>query len=189
MAERQRERTIARARLARLVLETPAVGQQIEAALHAFNGEPGRPESFNELHELLESQPDRLSCWRTASREINYRRFSMSAPHAGMRVERPEVFGATHKLLETAPPAETDDRRPHRSIIRTGCCAPARLLPRCSGACRAPGTSDSLGRTATTPPAVVAEKIVSGQEALPRRWAVHGTTGYKLLPTISTASS
>ena len=28
---------------------------------------------------------------------------------------------------------------------------------------------------------VVAEKIVSGQEALPRRWAVHGTTGYNYL--------
>ena len=28
---------------------------------------------------------------------------------------------------------------------------------------------------------MVAEKILSGREALPRRWAVDGTTGYKYL--------
>src|SRR4029453_19025681 len=61
----------------------------------------GRPESFDGLHEMLESQPYRLSYWRTASHEINYRRFFDVNTLAGLRVERPEVFAATHKLLET----------------------------------------------------------------------------------------
>ncbi len=60
MAERQREKDVARTRLARLVAETPVVGEQIEVALQGFNGEPGKPASFDPLHELLESQPYRL---------------------------------------------------------------------------------------------------------------------------------
>ena len=65
----------------------------------AFNGEPGRPESFDALHELLESQAYRLSYWRTASHEINYRRFFDINTLAGLRVEDAEVFEQTHRLL------------------------------------------------------------------------------------------
>ena len=150
MAERQREKDVARARLARLVLETPAVGEQIEAALHTFNGEPGRPESFNELHELLESQPYRLSYWRTASHEINYRRFFDVNTLAGLRVERPEVFAATHKLLETLLQRRDDRRRPHRSSGRA--VRPGALLRDAPGACRTRLARRTLqgGRTATT---------------------------------------
>ena len=42
--------------LSRLVAETPVIGEQIELALRSFNGEPGRPETFDQLHELLQSQ-------------------------------------------------------------------------------------------------------------------------------------
>ena len=101
MAERQREKEVARTRLSRLVAETPVIGEQIELALRGFNGEPGRPETFDQLHELLQSQPYRLAYWRTASHEINYRRFFDVNTLAGLRVERPEVFAAVHKLLET----------------------------------------------------------------------------------------
>jgi len=100
MAERQREKEVARTRLSRLVAETPVIGEQIELALRSFNGEPGRPETFDQLHELLQSQPYRLAYWRTASHEINYRRFFDVNTLAGLRVERPEVFAAVHKLLE-----------------------------------------------------------------------------------------
>jgi len=181
MAERQREKDVARARLARLVLETPAVGQQIEAALHTFNGEPGRPESFNELHELLESQPYRLSYWRTASHEINYRRFFDVNTLAGLRVERPEVFGATHKLLETLLQQGTIDAV--RIDHPDGLFDPARYFEMLQElAVRAWHVEPSkAGEPPRRPLYVVAEKIVSGQEALPRRWAVHGTTGYNYL--------
>ena len=91
---------MARARLARLVTESPAVGEAIDVAVREVNGEAGRPESFDALHELLEAQAYRLSYWRTASHEINYRRFFDVNQLAGLRVEDPEVFAATHKLLE-----------------------------------------------------------------------------------------
>ena len=40
-----------------------------------------------------------LSYWRTASHEINYRRFFDINTLAGLRVEDPTVFEATHQLL------------------------------------------------------------------------------------------
>src|SRR5262249_30711380 len=75
IAERHREKEVARTRLERLVSEAPAVREGIESAIAQFNGTPGDSSSFDALHNLLEAQAYRLSYWRTASHEINYRRF------------------------------------------------------------------------------------------------------------------
>src|SRR5215218_6755184 len=100
MVVRQREKEVARGRLARLVAESEVVGRALEAAVAAFNGEAGRAESFDALHEMLEMQPYRLAYWRTASHEINYRRFFDINTLAGLRVEDPDVFAQTHQLLK-----------------------------------------------------------------------------------------
>ena len=181
MAERQREKEVARTRLSRLVAETPVIGEQIEVALRGFNGEPGKPETFDPLHELLESQPYRLAYWRTASHEINYRRFFDVNTLAGLRVERPEVFAAVHKLLETLLRDGIVDAV--RIDHPDGLFAPARYFEMLQElAAQAWGlerqTGDGRG---TRPLYVVAEKILSGQEPLPLRWALHGTTGYNYL--------
>jgi len=70
-----------------------------EAALRRYNGVPGEPRSFDALHELLEEQAYRLAYWRTASHEINYRRFFDVNTLAGLRVEDPDVFTSIHQLL------------------------------------------------------------------------------------------
>jgi len=181
MAERQREKEVARTRLSRLVAETPAVGEQIELALRGFNGEPGRPETFDPLHELLQSQPYRLAYWRTAAHEINYRRFFDVNTLAGVRVERPEVFAAIHKLLGTLLREGTVDAV--RIDHPDGLFAPARYFEMLQDlAAQAWGIERHTpdGRS-THPLYVVAEKILSGQEPLPPRWALHGTTGYNYL--------
>jgi (1->4)-alpha-D-glucan 1-alpha-D-glucosylmutase len=87
-----------KAELAR-VADEPSVLNAIEAAAAAQNGTPGLPESFRPLHELLEEQAYRLAYWRVASSEINYRRFFDINELAGLRMERSEVFEATHRLL------------------------------------------------------------------------------------------
>jgi (1->4)-alpha-D-glucan 1-alpha-D-glucosylmutase len=182
MAVRQREKEVARGRLGRLAAESEPVRQAIEAAIVQFNGEPGRADSFDELHELLESQPYRVAYWRTASHEINYRRFFDVNNLAGLRVEDPPVFEETHRLLASLL---ADGRLQGVRIDHPdGLFDPARyfsmlqdLAARAWNITRDPERDGRPDR----PLYVVAEKILSGHEQLPRRWAVHGTTGYNYL--------
>jgi (1->4)-alpha-D-glucan 1-alpha-D-glucosylmutase len=164
--ERQREKEVARARLTRLVAECPPVGEAIETALREVNGEAGRPESFDALHELLEAQVYRLAYWRTASHEINYRRFFDVNQLAGLRVEDPGVFAATHALLGDL--LASGFVHAVRVDHPDGLFDPATYF----AMLQALGGGDLY---------VLAEKILSAGEALPRGWRVAGTTGYDYL--------
>ena len=182
MAIRQREKEVARGRMGRLVAESGAVLKAIEAAVARFNGEPGHPESFDDLHELLESQPYRLAYWRTAASEINYRRFFDVNTLAGLRVEDPTVFEETHRLLASL--LSSDSVQAVRVDHPDGLFDPARyfsmlqdLAARSWNIGAEPDREGRPGRPLYVP----AEKILSGREELPRRWAVHGTTGYNYL--------
>jgi (1->4)-alpha-D-glucan 1-alpha-D-glucosylmutase len=182
IAEGRREKEVARGRVARLVAECPTVGMHIQQAVREFNGEPGKPETFDALHQLLESQPYRLSHWRTASHQINYRRFFDVNSLAGLRVENPEVFAAIHQLIGT--------------LLREGKVNALRI-DHPDGLFDPAGYFEMLQDLAASdwniqrkppdrgrpdrPLYVVAEKILSGGESLPTRWAIHGTTGYNYL--------
>ncbi len=185
IADRHREKEVARTRLARLVGEEGAVLEAIDAAIDAVNGTPGQPSSFDALHELLETQPYRLAYWRTASHEINYRRFFDINTLVGLRVEREEVFEATHQLLAQL----IADGKVHAVRIDhpDGLFDPAKYFTMLQQlAARALGltASNDLG-SVERPVYVVAEKILSGSERLPQRWAVHGTTGYNFLNDVN----
>src|SRR5829696_5652412 len=84
------------AELERLHDASPAERDEL---LAKYNGTAGQPRSFDALHELLEEQAYRLAYWRTASHEINYRRFFDVNTLAGLRVEDPDVFTSIHQLL------------------------------------------------------------------------------------------
>src|SRR5262249_15409619 len=99
VAERLRESRLARERLAKLMAAAPRSRQHVEDALGNINGELGRPESFDALHDLLEAQSYRLAYWKTAIHEINYRRFFDINQLGGLRMEDSAVFAATHSLV------------------------------------------------------------------------------------------
>ena len=99
IAERQREKEVARERLARLVSASGAIRDHIDASVRVANGSAGDRHSFDLLHTLLEHQAYRLAYWRTAVDEINYRRFFDINELVGLRMEAPEVFELTHRLL------------------------------------------------------------------------------------------
>src|SRR5205823_283361 len=99
IAERTREKEIIKRRLERRSQEAPQVQQAIDKTLAQINGRPGDARSFDKLDELLNAQSYRLAFWRVAAEEINYRRFFDVNDLAAIRVEVPEVFDATHKLL------------------------------------------------------------------------------------------
>ncbi len=183
IAERQREKEIARARLQRLCAEAPAIREAIDGSIARFNGTPGDPASFDQLHDLLEVQAYRLAYWRTASHEINYRRFFDINTLAGLRVENPEVFDATHHLLGSL--IRDGKVQAVRIDHPDGLFDPAGYFRRLQDLAASAWNIPPMPAAADAPPFkpiyVVAEKILSGTEHLPDGWAVHGTTGYNYL--------
>jgi len=87
------------ASLAELCAREPAVRAAIERRVARLNGTPGDDASFDALHGLLKAQPYRLAYWRVAGDEINYRRFFDVNALAALRMERDDVFEATHARI------------------------------------------------------------------------------------------
>src|SRR5208282_6015687 len=75
IAERHREKEIIKKRLFKLYVDSSGIKDHIDANVKIFNGSKGDPKSFDLLDGLLNAQIWRLSYWRVAMEEINYRRF------------------------------------------------------------------------------------------------------------------
>ena len=159
--EQARERAAEmKRRLARQARE-PAVAAAIESALARLNGRTGKPATFRSLHRLLEAQAYRIADWRVAAEEINYRRFFNINDLAGLRMESPEVFERTHRLVGDL--IERGDVQGLRIDHIDGLFDPRAYCER---------LQEGFG-----PLYVLVEKILAHYEALPD-WPVAGTTGY-----------
>ncbi len=172
--ERAREKEVAKARLEKLCTDYPEVLTAINHAVEVFHGQPSQPRSFDRLDNLVENQAYRLSYWRVAAEEINYRRFFDINQLAAIRVELPEVFDAVHNFLWQLIADEkiTGLRIDHPD----GLYNPREYFVRLQeGYARVTGQTlpdDKLGLY------LLAEKILSGSEELREDWPIHGTTGY-----------
>ncbi len=117
------------------------------------------------LPELLDAQHYRLVPWREAP---GYRRFFDVSSLIALRVEDPEVFEATHRVL--------------LSLVERGVLAGLRID-------HPDGLADPRGYLARlrdrAPVWTVAEKILVGDERLPADWACAGTTGYDALNRVT----
>jgi len=139
----------------------PAIACAIASALTRVNGRKGQPESFLGLHRLLEAQAYRIADWRVAAEEINYRRFFNINELAGLRMELPEVFERTHRLVG--------------KLIKRGDVQGLRI-DHIDGLFDPRAYCERL-QQAFGPLYVLVEKILAHHESLPD-WPVVGTTGY-----------
>jgi (1->4)-alpha-D-glucan 1-alpha-D-glucosylmutase len=171
---RAREKEVIKRRLERRCQEEAQVREAIDRAVEKINGTPGDARSFDLLDALLNDQAYRLSFWRVAAEEINYRRFFDVNDLAAIRMELPEVFETTHKLLLelVAARAVTGLRIDHPDGLYMPREYFTKLQERCAAAV---GVSLPNDKRAIY---LVVEKILSGPERLPNDWPVHGTTGY-----------
>jgi (1->4)-alpha-D-glucan 1-alpha-D-glucosylmutase len=173
-AERHRDKGLHKRRLVALLAPHPQLQQGLDAAIGAFNGEPGKPASFDALHELIEQQAYRLAYWRVASDEINYRRFFDINDLAALRMENEAVFEATHRrVLDLVEAGKVDGLRIDHP---DGLYDPEQYFRRLQ---ERYALAASAGGAQEWPLYVVAEKITAGHERLPKSWPVHGTTGYR----------
>ncbi|PID96943.1 MAG: malto-oligosyltrehalose synthase [Actinomycetales bacterium] len=120
------------------------------------------------LPELLERQWWRVAHWKAADLNLNYRRFFDVKTLVAVRVEDPEVFDETHRML--------------LDLIRDGSIDGLRID-------HPDGLADPRGylrmlAIASDNVWVVVEKILEGDERLPQDWPVAGTTGYDALQRV-----
>ena len=169
---RAREKEVAKRRLARLFVDVPRAREAVESVLRDLEGKEGVPESFDALDELLERQVYRLSYWRVAAEEINYRRFFDINSLAAIRVEVPEVFAAAHQLVLKM--LARDDVTGLRIDHIDGLWNPRAYLERLQQS-----YSEASRSSGERPLYVVVEKILGPNEWLPPDWPCHGTTGYE----------
>ncbi|WP_298829726.1 malto-oligosyltrehalose synthase [uncultured Piscinibacter sp.] len=187
MRQRQRDKTVLKQQLAKQLTQTPALAQRIASLVERLNGEVGTRSSFDALDELIAEQPYRLAQWRVASDQINYRRFFDINELAAIRMERPEVFEATHRLvLSLAASGAVDGVRIDHP---DGLADPAgyflRLQRRYAETAGLTPTAPAGAAPPEKPLYVVIEKIVAPHEQVPTDWAVHGTTGYRFANVVN----
>ena len=137
----------------------------IDENLKNFNGIKNMPESFDLLDNLLSQQNFRISFWKVANEEINYRRFFNVNELISLRVENEDVFNRIHSLVFKLCKEEKISglRIDHIDGLYD--------------------PSDYLNnvRDRTRDVYLVVEKILGFEENLPPYWPVQGTTGYDFL--------
>lgn len=141
------------------------IRQWMDQAVSVFNGQAGRPETFSALDQLLSEQLFRLSFWKVAAEEINYRRFFNINELISLRVEDERVFERTHHLIFKL--IEEDRIHGLRVDHIDGLYDPAAYLSR---------IRQKAGNLY-----VAVEKILGHQEEMPENWPVQGNTGYDFL--------
>ncbi len=137
----------------------------IDDNLQLFNGEKGKPESFNFLDSLLSEQFYRLSYWKVGAEEINYRRFFTVNELISVKVEELKVFNNTHSLI--CHLVEEGKFTGLRIDHIDGLYNPKQYLER---------LKEKIGDTYIT-----VEKILQFGEEIPSNWSVQGTSGYDYL--------
>ena len=136
---------------------------------HRFPLRPDVEES--DLATLLDRQHYRLASWRVANDLLNWRRFFTVNDLAGVRIEDPEVFEATHAL--------------YVRLYEEGLIDGVRVdhvdgLTDPIGYCRT--LRERLGPDAW----IVIEKILGAGEGQPLGWGVDGTSGYDFMEQVAT---
>jgi (1->4)-alpha-D-glucan 1-alpha-D-glucosylmutase len=137
---------------------------------HRFPLAPGSWSEGDDAAAVHDRQHYQLIHHSRGNSEINYRRFFAITTLAGVRVEDPEVFSATHALI--------------RAWCEEGVAGLRIDHP--------DGLRDPLGylhqlRSFASEQWITVEKILEPGEELPETWSVAGTTGYDAMREVNGA--
>jgi len=150
-------------------------------ALALASVDPDIAGGVGRLHRLLERQNYKLTWWRNAAEEINWRRFFEVSDLAGVRVELDDVFDATHAMIFKLYAEGLIDgvRVDHVDGLAnpTAYCNELRERLLALAAQRPADRPDDH-------PYIVIEKILTRGERLNQNWSIDGTTGYEFMDQV-----
>ncbi|MGC8603232.1 MAG: malto-oligosyltrehalose synthase, partial [Desulfomonilaceae bacterium] len=135
----------------------------LDQNIRIFNGNRNSADSFGHLDELLSQQVFRLSYWKIATKEINYRRFFNINGLISLMVQDGAVFNYINELVF--------------DLVRSGKVSGLRIDH--ADGLNDPGKYLRLMRINFPELYIVVEKILAQEEELPESWPVQGTTGYE----------
>lgn len=151
---------------AREALSPPSARAALEETVETICADHAR------IAAIHDAQPWTLTDWKTASRHLSYRRFFEIAGLVGLRVEDPQVFDDSHRLILDLLRVGTVDGL--RIDHVDGLADPNAYLERLRGA---------VGPDVY----IVVEKILERQEPFAAEWPVEGTTGYEFITSLADA--
>ncbi len=207
--ERNREQEVIKRRLCNLYTESADIRSHVERNLKLINGIPGDPKSFDLLDRLMNDQIYRLSHWRVATEEINYRRFFDVNGLAAIRMEFFDVFASTHRLifrlirdgsvtgLRVDHPDGLYNPVEYFHWLQRGCFV-NQVIRNGQGdggnpdevPLRERKLAEEYDKTLLTRPDykpfyIVGEKILTKSERMPEDWPIFSTTGYVFLNSVN----
>lgn len=212
ISERYREKEIIKKRLQDLYQKIPEMRTFLDENIREFNGNKGDHSSFDLLDELLSLQVYRLSFWRVATEEINYRRFFDINSLAAIKMENPLVFMETHALvmrlvregkvtgLRIDHPDGLYNPSEYFHQLQRHCFFQVRLGFSENVKNEVPSSFEQSDIEATIlkhydeavssdpqfkPFYIIGEKILLKGERLPEDWPIFSTTGYVFLNSLS----
>jgi (1->4)-alpha-D-glucan 1-alpha-D-glucosylmutase len=166
---RSDEISFAKESLWELYSENAIIRSYIDSILREYNGKSGDAESFTLLDNVHDAQLFKLSYWKVANEELNYRRFFIINDLISLRVEDPVVFDNVHELVfQLYNQGRINGLRVDHI---DGLYDPYNYLHRLRN-----NAPDAY---------IVVEKILGSNEFLPIDWPVQGTTGYDFCYNIS----
>ena len=209
VTERHREKEIIKKRLWTLYGASSSIREYIDENVRLFNGIKGDPRTFDLLDGLLDMQVYRLSYWRVATEEINYRRFFDVNHLAAIRMEDPGVFRETHRLvmklirerkitgLRIDHPDGLYDPSEYFHRLQLSCFSQLRAglpeggqeeFPLASSPDLEPEIIERYKESSEAgnkPFYIVGEKILLRGERMPEEWPIFSTTGYVFLNSVN----
>jgi (1->4)-alpha-D-glucan 1-alpha-D-glucosylmutase len=153
-----------------LVRAKGAIARKVESALSKFRGVVGDLQSWHALESLIQKQNWRPTHFRVAADDINYRRFFNINELAGIRMELPEVFEHSHRLV--------------LALVRSGALDGLRI-DHVDGLYDPKEYLSRLRQNAGGDFYLVVEKILQSHEELRPKWPVAGTTGYEFCSALT----
>lgn len=166
--EREAKKEEGREKLLIFFNHSKKIHKHILKQIQRFNGRKQKTASFDLLDKLLEAQFYRLSYWRVASHEINYRRFFNINELVSIHIENETVLENHHRWLFEL--VNEDQIQGIRIDHPDGLYDPVTYFHRLRQKIKV---------------FTVVEKILEGKEKLPPDWEVEGTVGYDYLNVLN----
>ncbi|NLD91510.1 MAG: malto-oligosyltrehalose synthase [Fibrobacter sp.] len=145
------------------------IRQICDQVISTCNGNGSESDRWALLESILSEQYFRLAFWKTATQELNYRRFFTVNDLIAVRVEDESVFNVTHELIGSL--VQENKIQGLRVDHIDGLYDPAIYCERL--------------RQLAPDAYIVVEKILAEHEELPEAWGMQGTTGYDFLNTVN----